>query len=190
LRPFAWWRRFTNRLLQRPPGPLLDLSNLIAQGERMLDRAGERPVTLLVFDFEELAELRKLYGDTIRRTALQQVGAALQSLASGRGLAARTGPAQFALLLRNCTRDEAMVTVMGALGTPCRFELEADGGEVILVPDVLAGECSRQPGGIGALHRSLSSRLLEGRRQRKLRELHLRRTRERYSSRPSSLDPR
>lgn len=189
LRPSGWWRRFTDRLLQRPAGPLLDLHGLVDEGSLMLART-KRPVTLLVFDFEELAELRKLYGDDTRRTALHQVGGALQSLAVGRGLAARTGTARFALLLEGFTRDEAMVTVFGALGTPCRFEMEADGGEVILVPDVVAGECSRHSGAVARLHESLASRVQQDRQLRRAREQHLRRARERYSSRPTDLHSR
>ncbi|TFY98299.1 hypothetical protein [Ramlibacter humi] len=188
-RTAGWWRRITGRWLRRPTRPLLDLHAFLDEGAGLM--AGtSRLVTLLVFDFEELDELRKLYGEDIRRAAVHQVGAALQSLAAGRGLAAHTGPARFALLLKGFTHDEAMVTVFGALGTPCRFEMEADGGEVILVPDVVAGECSRQPGALAKLHDSLAGRVQEDRHLRQAREQHLRRARERYISRPSDLQSR
>lgn len=185
------WRRALWRVLSRlyrlrtgAPG-LLDRYSLLAAGNR-LQRGPRRDAAVLLFDFEDLAELSELYGDGARRDAVRQVAQELQRVAGEQGLAARTGASQFTLLIPDCSREEAIARAVRELGTPCRVELDLDGGEAVLVPDVLAEDFPKAGGGLATLQRQLGERLAAHRLHRQRREEYLRRSRERYS-RPAPL---
>ncbi len=185
------WRRALWRLLSRlsplraeAPG-LLDRYSLLAAGNR-LQRGSRRDAAVLLFDFEDLSELSELYGDSARRDAVRQVAQGLQRVAGEQGLAARTGASQFTLLLPGCNRQQAIARAVRELGTPCRIELDLDGGEAVLVPDVLAEDFPKAGGGLAVLQRKLGERLAAHRLHRQQREEYLRRSRERYS-RPAPL---
>ena len=185
------WRRALWRLLSRlsplrtgAPG-LLDRYSLLAAGNR-LQRGSRRDAAVLLFDFEDLSELSELYGDSARRDAVRQVALGLRRVAGEQGLAARTGASQFTLLLPDCNRQEAITRAVRELGTPCRVELDLDGGEAVLVPDVLAEDFPKAGGGLAVLQRKLSERLAAHRLHRQRRDEYLRRSRERYS-RPAPL---
>lgn len=185
------WRRALWRVLSRltrlrggAPG-LLDRYSLLAAGNR-LQRASRHDAAVLLFDFEDLTELSELYGDAARRDAVNQVAQALRRIAGEQGLAARTGATQFTLLLPGCDRRQAIDRAERELGQPCRIELDLDGGEAVLVPDVLAEDLPRTGGGLATLQRQLVDRLAAHRQQRQRREEYLRRSRERYT-RPAPL---
>jgi len=189
-RPQRWrrtlWRVLTrlSRLRVAAPG-LLDRYSLLAAGNR-LQRGSRRDAAVLLFDFEDLPELSALYGDRARRDAVRQVAQELQRVAGEQGLAARTGASQFTLLLPDCSRQEAIARAVRELGTPCRIELDLDGGEAVLVPDVLAEDFPKVGGGLAMLQRRLGERLAAHRLHRRQRDEYLRRSRERYS-RPAPL---
>jgi GGDEF domain-containing protein len=189
-RPQRWrrtlWRVLTrlSRLRVAAPG-LLDRYSLLAAGNR-LQRGSRRDAAVLLFDFEDLPELSALYGDSARRDAVRQVAQELQRVAGEQGLAARTGASQFTLLLPDCSRQEAIARAVRELGTPCRIELDLDGGEAVLVPDVLAEDFPKVGGGLAMLQRRLGERLAAHRLHRRQRDEYLRRSRERYS-RPAPL---
>jgi len=189
-RPQRWrrtlWRVLTrlSRLRVAAPG-LLDRYSLLAAGNR-LQRGSRRRAAVLLFDFEDLPELSALYGDSARRDAVRQVAQELQRVAGEQGLAARTGASQFTLLLPDCSRQEAIARAVRELGTPCRIELDLDGGEAVLVPDVLAEDFPKVGGGLAMLQRRLGERLAAHRLHRRQRDEYLRRSRERYS-RPAPL---
>jgi diguanylate cyclase (GGDEF)-like protein len=113
---------------------------LAALGEGLLQRARarRRPVSLLVLDFAELAEVRALYGRAAAEQVLLRVAGRVESIAGPRGLAARTGQAQFAVLLPGLSRAGAMERLNRILGNPGRIEVEVARDEVVLVPEVLA----------------------------------------------------
>ena len=189
-RPHRWrralWRVLTrlSRLRVAAPG-LLDRYSLLAAGNR-LQRGSRRDAAVLLFDFEDLPELSELYGDSARRDAVRQVGLSLQRVAGEQGLAARTVASQFTLLLPDCSRQQAIDRAVRELGTPCRIELDLDGGEAVLVPDVLAEDFTQAGGGLALLQRKLGEQLAAHRRHRQQREEYLRRSRERHS-RPAPL---
>jgi len=168
-----------SRLRVAAPG-LLDRYSLLAAGNR-LQRGSRRDAAVLLFDFEDLAELSQLYGDRAGRDAVRQVSQELQRVAGEQGLAARTGASQFTLLLPDCSRQQAVARAVRELGTPCRIELDLDGGEAVLVPDVLAEDFPKAGGGLAVLQRKLGERLAAHRLHRRQREEYLRRSRERYS---------
>ncbi|KQT13056.1 diguanylate cyclase domain-containing protein [Ramlibacter sp. Leaf400] len=189
-RPRRRWLHLLWRLLARLRGgspALLDRPGLLAAGNRLLARSHRRSAALIVFDFEELPELSELYGQPARRRALRQVADDLRLVAGVQGLAARTGPTQFTLLITDCTRQQALDRAVRVLGSPCRIELDLDGGEAVLVPDLLVDELPPSSGGLSVLQQQLGERLAAHRRHRKLREQYMRRSRERYS-RFGSLD--
>lgn len=177
--------RLLSRLFSRLRGSprLLDHAGLIAAGQRLVRRgAASASAALIVFDFEDLPELRELYGDGARREAVRQIAQALHRIGGTAGIAARTGASQFTLLIPGCSPEQAVERAVRELGTPCRFELDLDGGEAVLLPDVLADDWPSTGSGLAALHRDLDERLAQHRHQRRRREQYLRRARERYSN--------
>jgi len=175
-----WLWRVFSRLRGRGPTRLLDPSGLVAAGQRLM-RGGRHGAALVVFDFEDLTELGELYGDRARREAVRQVAQALHRIGGTDGVAARTGATQFSLLVPGCSAEQAVARAVRELGMPCRLELDLDGGEAVLLPDLLAEACPPGASGLGALHRQMDERLAEQRQQRQQREQYLRRSRERYS---------
>ena len=189
--PRRGWPQLLWRLLARLRGrrtDLLDHEGLLAAGNRLLARAPDSSASLVVFDFEDLAELREVYGRRARRRAAQQVADDLRLVAGAQGLVARTGRAQFTLLLPDCHRQQALDRATRVLGSPCRVELDLDGGEAVLVPDLLIDEFTAANGGLAALQQQLGARLAAHRRHRQLREQYLRRSRERYTRPAGSVD--
>jgi GGDEF domain-containing protein len=187
------WLRRLGRRLNAPalaPRTLLTRQALLARGDQMLagPRQQGREATLVIFDFEDLPQLRSLFDDAVASAALRQLEDGLRRMAGRRGLAARTGSRQFAVLLPGTAQAEALAVAHQALGTPCRIELDVRGSEVVLVPDVIAQACLPGHGALAALHHVLCERLATHQENRKLREQHLRRLRERHT-RPAALRP-
>lgn len=179
-----WWARLSSPWNGLATRRVLDRRNFIAAGEPLVAR---RSGVLVLFGFEDLPELRKLYGPEVHARAVRHVASTLRRLAAPRGaLVARTGPGQFALVWPAADRDLALGLLRSELGLPCRFELDADDGEVVLVPDVMAEDCRAAEGELARVQQLVQERMLTHQRQRRLRDEHLRRERERYSK-PATL---
>ncbi|HZY18681.1 MAG TPA: GGDEF domain-containing protein [Ramlibacter sp.] len=183
------------RLARRNPQldvltPLLSREGLIAQGERLLSHGRYRAdgAALVLFDFADLLEVRDIYGERVSKALLAKLASALRRLAGRHGLAARTGPAQFAVLLPGLPRQAAVDATLRVLGTPCRIEFDAAGFDLVLVPDVSVDTCDAQSGSLEALYNRLSVALARYRDHEERRRSHLRRSRERHS-RPMPLEP-
>jgi len=75
-------------------------------GDDMLAAAqrDRRPVAVAVFDCADLLEVRTIYGSRIARKLLARIVRKLMSVTADRGLAARTGPAEFTIVPDACRR--------------------------------------------------------------------------------------
>jgi len=158
------------------------------EGGKLLARARRagRPLSVVVFEFDDLQEAHAIYGPALGRTLLAGVARQLEAAAGGYGVAARTGKTQFSLALPGLDRDEALAAVQGVFGQACCIEFDADGDEIVLVPEVLA-DAVPDIGSIGDCQRQLAADLGRLREEEQRRVLYLQRERERHSSRPMEL---
>ena len=158
---------------------------LLTQGERLVMRAG-RKSALAIFDFHDLLEVPGIFGQEVGSVLQDAVVERMLRLAGRHGLAARTGPAQFAVLLPGTPRQGALDATVRVFGKPCRLEMDLDGDELVLVPEVTVDTCEAEAGAVGALYQRLSVHLATQRDLDERRRNWLRRSRERHS-RPAPL---
>lgn len=170
---------------------LYNRRGLSEAGEAMLRqaRAEGRGVCLVVIDFEDLMEVRAIYGEAISRKLLARVVRKMHAIAAGRGLAARTGRAQFSILLSGCSRERAQAVVQRVLGRPSRVEFDAGDSEIVLVPDIGLEMAAADVETVDELFHEVAHNIAEARALELRRQHYLQRERERHS-RPMSLPPR
>ncbi|KQT10618.1 GGDEF domain-containing protein [Ramlibacter sp. Leaf400] len=170
-----------------PASGLCSLEGLRAYGEDVLARCRHRgqPVTLAVFDCSDLLEVRHIYGPPVARRLALRVTQVLSQVAGERGLAARTGVAEFAVLLPGLDRERALRAIQQVLGSPSRVEYESGGSEIVLVPDLMLVQAGHDDD-IASLHGAASRRLVRDREVEARRHRYLRAERERHS-RPMSV---
>lgn len=168
---------------------LCSREGLVAYGEDLLHlcRRKGQPLTVAVFDCSDLLEVRRIYGGRMARQLAMRLARKLQAVAGERGLAARTGAAEFAVLLPGLPRDRALQAVQQVLGSPSRIEYESGGTEIVLVPDFLLAVAGDEEDDVAALHTAASRKLAWAREHEERRRSYLRRERERHS-RPMALD--
>ncbi len=162
----------------------------IDAADDMLSRAQAegRSLSVLVIEFNDLREVHEIYGPAISRRLIAKLVRKLGGLAGAHGLAGRTGPAQFTVVLP-MPRGKALRAVQRVLGKPARIEFDAGDSEIVLVPDLLL-DCS--DGGtqdMEALCREMSNELARMQKDELRRQQYLQRSRERHS-RPMSLHSR
>ncbi len=167
---------------------LYNRGGLLAHGKELLAtrRAEGRELTLAVFDCSDLTEARAIYGSRTTRKLIDCIVRKLTLLAGADGLAARTGPTQFAVALP-MARDKAVQAIERVLGNPGRFELEGCASEIVLVPDVMVEEVPAA-GSLERMYAALCRGLARVQEEQQLRQRHLQRERKRHS-RPISIQP-
>lgn len=162
-----------NRLRDAQTG-LYSRDGLLSRGEGLLARHSVAEAALVVFDFSDLLEMRWIYGARAGAIARRAVATSLARLAGRRGIAARTGPAQFAVLLPGIDCEGAREALRRTMGQPCRLELELGREELVLVPYHAVGPCKGTPAGLEQQYTQLSvavarERAADERRRRRSR---------------------
>ena len=161
---------------------LYNRAGLLAYGGAMMDKARreQRALGIAVFDFEDLLEVRDIYGAAVYQQVLDHVVMKLRTLAGPRGLCARTGRAQFTVVLPACGRERALRAVQRVLGSPTRIELDTGEDEIVLVPDFMVESgCGTES--IGEVYKDMCRDLLKQRANEHRRRHYLQRERERHS---------
>ena len=167
---------------------LYNCAGLMARGGALLDEArrGDRALGFVVFDFNDLLEVRAIYGARIASLLGQQIVKKLKAIAGAHGLVARTGKTHFAVLLPGHSRERALKAVQRVLGHPARVELDSHGEEIVLVPDLVAENIAPGDELIVQLHGEMLRELEQQRIDEARRCHYLQRERERHS-RPMQL---
>lgn len=170
-----------------PGSVLYDADVLRASGDRLLAACRRRRIALsiIVFDFSDLLEVRRLYGRRVSAALFRVILAKLAEVAGRDGLVACTSPALVTVVVPLSTA-QALQAVHRALGKPAHVELDSQAGEVVVVPNLEADcvkegetfQCRQE-----AVVRALAARNAD--EQGWLR--HIRRARERHS-RPGILE--
>jgi GGDEF domain-containing protein len=156
---------------------------LLAWGEDLLDRSRRRghATTLAVFDCADLLEVRRIYGSAVARQLALRVAGKLSAMAGKKGLAARTGPAEFSVLLPGASREQALQLVRQVLGAPCRIEFESGRTEIVLLPDFILAVSGEDEDDVAGLYGAAARKLSWAREHEMRRQRYLRRERERHS---------
>ena len=186
-------------LLRRPSAGVTDArtdsstalynhSGLLAHGRELLAscRADRRELTLAVFDCTDLLEARTVYGNRTSRQLVDGIVQKLTLLAGSQGLAARTGPTQFAVAMP-VSREKAVQAIERLLGNPTRFELEGSKSEIVLVPHLMV-EAIPAAGTVERMFAALCRGLARTQEQERQRQRYLQRERARHS-RPMAIQP-
>lgn len=166
---------------------LLNKAGLAAHGNELLAacRRERRPLSVAVFDCSDLLEVRSIYGSRISRKLMTRMAGKFNALAGDRGIAARTGPAQFTIVLPGLGRDKALQAIHRVLGSPTRIEYDAGDSEIVLVPEY-AVDAVDDAASVQSLYRELCQSLAESQEREQQRRRYLQRERERHS-RPMGL---
>lgn len=162
---------------------LYNLAGFAAHGDELLEackREG-RPLTVAVFDCADLLEVRTIYGSRIARKLMARIVRKLSALCVDRGLAARTGPAEFTVVLPGMGREKALAAIQRVLGNPTRIELDAGDSEIVLVPGFLVETAGSDTVSVEELHGELRLELARLQEHEQRRHHHMQRERERHS---------
>lgn len=162
---------------------LYNSAGLLARGDALLAEArrGGKALGLVVLDFNDLREVRAIYGSRIAGMLRQQIVKKLRAIAGTQGQVARTGKTQFAILLPGQCRERALKAVHRVMGQPARVELDSDGEEIVLVPDWLAENIAPGDEQITRLQGAMLRELEQQRMDEARRCDYLQRERERHS---------
>jgi GGDEF domain-containing protein len=167
---------------------LYNMAGFAAHGDELLAacRRDGRPVSVAVFDCADLLEVRTIYGSRIARKLLARIVRKLTALTADRGFAARTGPAEFTVVLPGLNRDKTLAAIQRVLGSPTRIELDAGDSEIVLVPGFLIETAGSDATSVQELHGELRLELARLQEEEARRHHHMQRERERHS-RPMGL---
>lgn len=160
---------------------LYNRGGFLAHGKLLQQRCRlERlELTLAVFDCNDLQEAREIYGSRTSRKLIDCIIQKLTLVAGERGLAARTGPTQFAVALP-MSRERALQMIERVMGNPSRFELEGGNSEIVLVPNLMV-ETVSPAGTVERLYLALCRGLTRLQEEERRRHRYLQRQRERHS---------
>lgn len=117
---------------------------VIAAGNRMLKacRRGKRPLTVAVVELSDLPEVHSLFGSDVAGQITRRMAVRLQALATDRGLAERTSPTQFTMLLPGMEAAAARRALQAMFGEGgcVEYEGDGDGDELVLLPEFRVAE--------------------------------------------------
>jgi len=162
---------------------LYNLAGFAAHGDELMAvcRRGNRPMSVAVFDCADLLEVREIYGSRIARKLMERTVRKLETLCVKQGFAARTGPAEFTVVLPNMGRDKALASIARLLGSPMRIELDAGDSEIVMVPAFMLEAVGPDVSSIAEMHDELRRDLVRVEHTEQRRRRYLQRERESHS---------
>lgn len=162
---------------------LYNMSGFSVHGDELLvaSRRDGRPLSVAVFDFADLLEVRKIYGSRVAHKLMARIANKLMSLSPDHGLAARTGPAEFSAVLPGMSREKALAAIARVLGNPLRIELDVGDNEIVLVPNFLVDSAGPDTASVDEIRRELHRELAQIGDEEQRRRDYLQRERERHS---------
>ncbi|CAN5726564.1 hypothetical protein BH11PSE7_BH11PSE7_04430 [soil metagenome] len=142
---------------------LLNRDGFMLRGSRLLNECHreKRPVTVAVFGCDDLLAIRRMYGRKAGHKSLNILVGKMTDIAGSRGLAARTGMAEFTVMLPGASREKALQAIARQLGNPMRIEFDSANEEVVLVPTLVIETPAVAETSIENLHAELSNDLQE-----------------------------
>jgi predicted signal transduction protein with EAL and GGDEF domain len=164
------------------PTSLYNKAGFLAHGEEMLaaSRRERRSMSVAVFDCADLIEVRSIYGSRIARKLTERIVRKLSGISAGRGFAARTGPAEFTVVVWG-GREKALKAIERALGNPMRIELDAGDSEIVLVPWFQVEAAGADVANVEDLYLDLRRDIADMASREQRHQNHVQRERERHS---------
>jgi GGDEF domain-containing protein len=161
---------------------------MLAACEGMLRRAeaAKQPMSIAVFDLSDLPELENLFGPDVAKQVIAKVTNKLQSIATSRGLAVRTGSRVFTVLMPGYCRDKAHLAIQKFMGRPCRIELDLDDDEIVLIPGFKVHTLRAGSDSLPQVYEDLCRDIADARQAEQRRRDYLQRERESHT-RPMEL---
>jgi GGDEF domain-containing protein len=169
---------------------LYNLAGLAAHGDALLAtcRRDDRPLCVAVFDCSDLLEVREIYGSRIARKLMERTVVKLNKLCVKQGVAARTGPAEFTVVLPGVGREKALAAIARVLGSPTRIELDAGDSEIVMVPGFVVEAAGPDVSCVAQIQQELRRDLAQMEQSEQRRCRYLQRERESHS-RPMGIGP-
>ena len=149
--------------------------------------ASRQPITVVLFDQVDLPELHAVFGTAAARSLVDQFEAKLQALAGPRGLAMRSEPTAWTVLLPGLDSAAALETVHASLGRTLAIEVESRHEDLVLIPRMAMVTIGRQVAPMSHVYQDMRDKIARAHENDLLREEYLRRERERHTSRPVTL---
>lgn len=162
---------------------LYNQAGFAAYGNEMLAECngdGE-PLSVAVFDCRDLLEVRAIYGNRMARRLADRIVCKLSDLSVEHGLAARTGSAEFSVVLPGMGRERALAAIHRVLGNPLRIEMDAGDSEIVLVPGFMVETVEINTTSVEELQGELRSELAWQQEQEQRRQHHMKRERHHHS---------
>lgn len=162
---------------------------LLKVGDRMLARSrrDRQPLSVVVFDEGHLPELGSLFGPEMAERMVAKLAKTLQGMATRKGLVIRTEATALTVLLPGFDGDRALAAVRQALGATGSIDFDADGEEIVLVPDFLVRTLYSDSSSIQEICEAMRRDITRSQQQERRRKLSLQRERESYLSRSAPL---
>jgi hypothetical protein len=161
---------------------------MLAAGGKMLarSRSDNQPLSVAVFDLDDLPELESVFGATIAREVMAQVVFRLQGMTGSKGLVIRTDATVFTVLMPGFGRDRAHQAIERTMGSPCCIELDADDHEIVLVPDFKVHTIRPDSAPLAQVYADLRQDISAAQQLERRRQRYLQRERESHT-RPADL---
>ena len=142
---------------------LYNKAGLLRHGEPLVAAClrDRKPVSLAVFDCAGLRQVHEVHGRRLGRQAIATMVRTLVRIAGEQGLAARTGPTEFTLVLPGSGRDRFLRVLEKELGSPPVFTLPAGPATASITPSFLVRAISGDADTLDELQAEMS-RLLQG----------------------------
>ena len=142
---------------------LLNRDGFMLRGGRLLNECHreKRPVTVAVFGCDDLLTIRRMYGRKAAHKSLKRLVGKITDIAGSRGLAARTGMAEFTVMMPGLGNDKALQVIARHLGNPLRIEFESGNEEIVMVPILVVQTPSAAETSVESLYAELSADLQE-----------------------------
>jgi GGDEF domain-containing protein len=180
----TWIDRDTFQPQHIDPGTaLLNGAGFRWHGDRALEssRDADRALAIVVFDCSDLLEIREIYGSRISRMVMERMVAKLRAATPAAGFAARTGQAEFTIVMPGCKAQKALRKIQRVFGCPARVEMDAADSEIVMIPDFRVDIAGTDTGNIDELRAELGRDIGRARKAEERRQRHLQRERESHS---------
>lgn len=178
----------TGQNLGRASTSLCSKAEFVSQSDVLLaaSRSWRQPLAVAVFNWDDLREVHDIYGSQISRKVKACVINKLLTLVAKGGLLARTGTAQFSVMLPGLTPTKARDAVHRVLGDPALIEFDVGDSEIVLVPEYLIDMVSEETASVQELYQKMCQDLSERQTREQQRRQYLQRERESHTLAPSS----
>ena len=162
--------------------------SMLVAGDQMLarSRSDNQPISVAVFDLDDLPELESVFGAALAREVMTQVVSRLQGMVGSRGLVMRTDATVFTVLMPGFGRDRAHQAIERTMGSPCCIELDSDDHEIVLVPEFKVHTIRPDSEPLAQVYAELRREISAAQRLERQRQRYLRQERQSHT-RPAEL---